>query len=159
MAIKDYTLTELKEMVLEQANAIKGLATAFDSTHGDEAYEEANRECGFELPETTDADKAKKIHWLIQRMRRWYLFQLWQQYSLLFQGGDMNAQQIAFNLMKLVEKMDQQFLDAKSAPETAALFLEAEVMFGYLPIVVGTGFIDDRLGQEAQTELDNRKTT
>jgi hypothetical protein len=158
MAIKDYTLTELKEMVLEQANAIKGLSTSFGSTQGDEAYEEANRECGFELPATDDADKAKKIHWLIMRMRRWYLFQLWQQYSLLFQGGDMNAQQIAFNLMKLVDKMDQQFVDAKSAPDTAALFIESDVMFGSLPIVLSPGFIEDRIGQEAQTELDNRKT-
>ena len=35
----DYTLSELKTLVLDQINQIKGLSTAFASTDSDEAYD------------------------------------------------------------------------------------------------------------------------
>jgi len=157
MAIKDYTIKELQSMILEQANNIKGLDIKFAPEHAVSAYEEAVMECGFEIPAESDNDRRKKMQWLILRMRRWFLWQLWQQYSLMFQGGDFNAQQIAFNLQKLVENLDKAFEAAKSAPETAALFIDAKTVFGTLPLVSGTGFAEDRIGQDSRIELDARR--
>lgn len=156
MAIKDYTLDELKSMVLTQVNAIKGLSDEFGTNYSDESYNEAVRECGFELPETDDVDKSKKYQWLIQRMRRWFLFQLWQQYILRFKAGDMEAQQLASNLEKIIKKLDEAFEAAKTAIDTAALFVDSDYIFG-TDLVVGPGFIDDRFGETHDDEITNRQ--
>lgn len=157
MATKDYTVSEIQTLVLDQSNNIKGIdSTAqFQPEQSVEAYDEACRECGFENPETTDADKLQKYHWLIQRMRHWYLWQLWQQYILRFKGGDMEAQQIVKNLEVIVNKMDKDFEAGKTAGTTAHLFNDAGTVFGEA-MVIGPGFIDDRLNEDTQEELDLR---
>lgn len=157
MATKDYTLAEIKELIREQANNIKGLSSSFLSSDSDAAYDEAVRECGFELPGTTDADKQLKYHWLILRMRRWYMWQLWQQYILRFKAGDMEAQQIVKNLQNIVDKMDKAFETGKTAEDAAHLFIDSDVVFG-TSMVIGAGFIDDRMCETTQDEIDARSS-
>lgn len=155
MAIKDYTQTELTYLVLTQANKIRGLRTEFEPEDSNSAYDEACRECGFELPATDDADKRLKYQWLIHRMRRWYIFQLWQQNVQFADNGDFKAQQIVKNCDRIVTKLDADFETAKTAEDSAHLFLDAGTVFG-VPLVVGTGFIEDRIGETTQDEIDNR---
>lgn len=147
MATKDYTESELKTLVLNQINNIKGLSANFTSTDADEAYDEAVRECGFEIPPTDDNDKLFKYQWLIQRQRRWYLSRLYEQYILRFDVGELKARQIAKNLSQVIQSLDEQFGAAKSDPNNAHVFYNAENIFGS-DIVISSGLIDDRIGQD-----------
>jgi hypothetical protein len=141
-----YTEAEIKDLVLRQINNIKGLQVQFDDAT--EAYDEAVRECGFPCPLSTDSDKEKKYQLLVQRMRRWFLWQLLQQYILKFQSGDARAQQIVENLERVINKLDKDFEAARSAYDTAGLLADA-AYFGN-DLVLTTGLIDDRIGQSAE---------
>lgn len=143
---KNYTEADLKTLVLDQVNNIKGLEAAFDPMQSEEAYDEAVMECGFSIPEITDVDKDRKYHWLIQRMRRWYLGRLLEQYNLRFDAGDLKAQQIVTNLLNTCNKYDSDFAIAKTDNATAHLFINAELGFSSQPLVLKPGFVDDRIG-------------
>lgn len=143
---KNYTEADLKVLVLNQINSVKGLEAAFDPMQSEEAYDEAVMECGFSTPEITDGDKDRKYHWLIQRMRRWFIGRLLEQYSLRFDAGDLKAQQIVDNLLKICTKNDADFVFAKSDNATAHLFLDATTGFSSSPMVLKPGFVDDRIG-------------
>ena len=144
---KNYTESEIKSLVLNQINGIKGLDAAFDSDDATEALDEAVRECGFEHPLNTDTDKDVKYNWLIQRMRRFYIGRLLERYILRFDAGDLKAQGIVKNLTDAINKMDDDFDKARSDEKTAHIFIDAEGLFGSDTVVVGPGFIDDRIGQ------------
>lgn len=141
-----YKEEDLKNSVLNQVNTIKGLQTVFTTPDADEAYNEAVRECGFICPVDSDTDKAKKYQWLLQRMRRWFLYQLYMQYILKFKSGDAEAQQIASNLQKAIDKLDKDFETAKA--NDAELFVDS-TYFGE-DLVLGTGLIEDRVGQQTE---------
>lgn len=147
MATKDYTEAEIKTLVLDQMNDIKGLSASFTSNDATEALDEAVRECGFEVPATTDADKLTKYQWLILRMRRFYLGRLYDQYILRFDAGELKAWQIAKNLSKTCKALDEQFGAVKSDPDNAHLFHNADTVFG-TDIVLLSGFVNDRAGQD-----------
>lgn len=148
MATPTYTATEIKQIVLEQVNKIKGIESEFDVTDSDNAYATACMECGFEVPESTDSDKDKKNYWLMHRMRTWYLKRLWEQYALRFKVGDIEAQQIAYALEKLCKKMDDEFATAKTSEESIHLFMESGDVFGSQPLLLDTGLVEDRIGQD-----------
>src|SRR4030042_1592093 len=99
-----YDTDSLQQLVLTQINTIKGLQSSFEQPAAEDAYDEAVRECGFPCPTSTEDDKEKKYQWLVQRMRRWFMWQLLQQYILKFKAGDMEAQQIVKNLDTIVAK-------------------------------------------------------
>lgn len=144
----DYTdLAALKTLILEQANKIKGLAVPFVSGEATEAYNTAKQECGFPFPVPTDEDNDRKCFWIKERMRRWFIATLWDQYTFRFDTSDMKSSQLVKNLMDRVVKLDEDFQKAKEDPALAALFIEASDIFGTKPLVIGTGFEDDRLGQ------------
>lgn len=143
----DYTLSELKTLVLDQINQIKGLSTAFVSTDSDEAYDWATMQCGFTIPDSTDTDKDKKFEWLIQRQRRWYMGRLRDIYSLRFDAGELRAGQIAKNLMTICETLDAAFNAAKNDAATASLFADSQAIFTD-DVVSGPGLVDDRFGQD-----------
>ena len=153
MATPTYIASEIKVLVLEQANKIKGLQILFDDTDADSAYVEACMECGFEVPLVDDVSKDKKNFWLLQRMKRWYLGQLWIQYSLRFDLGDIKAQSITKNLEILCGAMDKRFDAAKSAEDTAHLFSDATTTYGSDPIVIDTGLVEDRVGQSIEKRI------
>lgn len=150
MAIVEYTKEELKTLVTEQINKVTEITTKFTiEVEGEEAYNSAVRECGFEIPATDDADKALKYHWLIERMRRWFYGRILELRFLRFDAGELLASQVAKNLMAIIEKMDEQFSEAREAAETAALFVDADTYFGS-DVVIGPGLIDDRIGQPTE---------
>lgn len=149
MAVKDYTLTELKELILAQVNKVKGLDVPFDSVDSDEAYDSAVRDCGFELPLTTDEDKAQKYKWLAQRMGWWYFSKLLERYVFRFKTVDLEAQQLVGNLERLVKRYDEEFTKAKEDAKTTHLFIDADTQFG-IDIVVGPGFVDDRISESIE---------
>ena len=149
MAIKDYSLTELKELVLLQINKIKGLDIPFDSIDSDEAYDSAVRECGFELPETDDVDKAPKYRWLAHRMGSWYFSKLLERNIYKFKMGDLEANQLVGNLERLIKKYDEEFTKAKEDAGTTHLFMDADTAFGE-DMIVAPGFIEDRVGESIE---------
>jgi hypothetical protein len=147
MAVAEYTQEELQSLVTEQINKIPEVIVKFViETEGEEAYNSSVRECGFEIPVTSDADKAQKYHWLIERMRRWFYGRLLEQRFLRFDAGELLASKVAERLAAILKAMDDQFKEAKGAAETAALFVDADTQFGS-DIVIGPGLIDDRIGQ------------
>ena len=151
MATKNYTLSELKTLVLDQMNQIKGLEAPFGNTNADadNSYDEAVMQCGFEIPATTDADKDKKYFWLIQRIRRWYMGRLLEQYSLRFKAGDMEAQQIYLNIRSLCKDLDDAFQKARESETESYLFINADTSIDSA-IIVSPGFIEDRIGQSIE---------
>ena len=156
MALQDYTKTELETMVLAKINGIKGLSANFINDDATESYESAARECGFEVPETTDTDKGKKYNWLIERMKYWFLDHLLTRYILEFDKGEFKAEGIKKGLIKILSNMDKKFNAAKSDPANAALFLDSSDVFGDDLLVLPPGFIDDRIGQATSDEIDDR---
>ena len=156
MALKDYTKDDLETLVVVKINGIKGLDADYGVEEAREAYESAARECGFELPETTDTDKGKKYNWLIERMKYWFLDHLLTRYILEFDKGEFKAEGIKKGLIKILSNMDKKFNAAKSDPANAALFLDSSDVFGDDLLVLPPGFIDDRIGQATADEIDNR---
>jgi hypothetical protein len=146
----DYTVEEIKALVLDRINQIEGLKTTYTFIDADEAYEFATIECGFTHPESGDEDKDKKYRWLIQRMRRWYLGDLWERYILRFDVGDLAAQKIVENLKNICEKLDKDFEEAKASDDLGHLFATAADVFGSGASVIGTGLIEDRIGQPSE---------
>lgn len=150
MAPTTYTVAELKALVLGQINKIKGIAAVFANPDDDQSYDEAVRECGFEIPATDDDDLTIKYQWLIQRMRRWYIGQLYVQYVLQFEAGDLKAQQIVRNLERMLKTMDEQFGAAKADADLAHIFYNAATYFG-TDLVQDSGFVTDRIGQDTSS--------
>lgn len=140
-----YSVADLKTLVLNQVNGVKGMAASFPNA--DAAYDEAVRQCGFSNPEASDAAAEVKTDWLIQRMRRWFIEQLQIQYILRFDTGDLRSGQISRNLEKKIAAMDQAFSDAKNNDATAHLFIDASAFFGK-EMVMTSGFVDSKLGED-----------
>ena len=147
MATVTYTTQGLKLLVLTQINRIKGLSASFEAGDADASYDEAVRECGFENPVAGDADRDIKYQWLMQRMRRWYLARLHEQYILRFDISDMRAGQVERSLEKIVSKLDEAFAEARTAEATAHIFLSQEDVFGS-DLVVTSGFLDNAMGED-----------
>lgn len=158
MAITDYTDNELKRFVLGKINGIKGISPDFSASDSTESFNSAVRECGFGIPAATedDRDRAKKYHWIIERMKYWFLDLLLIRYSLEFDKGELKADGIKKGLIKILAGMDKKFKDAQSDPINAALFLDASDVFGSDLLVIPTGFIEDRIGQMTDTETEDR---
>lgn len=151
----DYTEAQIKALVLDQINNIKGLDNSFMPSDADEAYDWAVMQCGFSVPASTDTDKDTKYQWLIQRMRRWYMGRLRDMYSLRFDAGELRAGQIVKNLMSICEALDTDFKEAKDDPATAALFVDSQAVFDD-DMVIGPGFVDDRFGQDISVDMGLR---
>lgn len=153
MAHKTFTLDEIKNTVLDQINKIKGIGTKFVLPEASAAYDEATREIGFELPATSDPDVDIKYQWIIERMRRWFIFQLYNQHLLRFDVSDMRAGQLVKNLEKAVKTMDDRFSAARENEATAHIFIKAANVFGD-DMVLTSGFLENAMGKDL-THLGN----
>jgi hypothetical protein len=152
MALDTYTDQEIQDKVLERVNKIKGLSVDFDSDEAKDSYEEAVRECGFEVPTADDADKNMKQLWLMKRMHRFFMMRLFEQYSLRFSVDQMSADQIPKTLLNAIKYMDQEFEKAK---EVLDLFSSLTDVFGDSSFVFGPGFVTDRIGQDIETRVSD----
>jgi len=147
MSHKTFSLDQIKSLVLNQVNAVKGLSEKFTSGQAGEAYDEATREIGFELPAASDTDVEIKYQWIIERMRRWFLFQLYNQHILRFDISDLRAGQVVRNLEKAIKGMDDRFRSAREEQATAHLFMKAADVFGN-DMVLTSGFLENAMGKD-----------
>ncbi len=147
MAHKTYTTDDLKKLVMDQVNKVKGISASFGISEADEAYDQAVTEVGFETPVATDSDLDVKNLWLINRMRRWFISQLSLEYILRFDTGDLRASQLSKNLERMVTRLDEEFKAAKESEATAHIFIKASNVFGD-DLVLTSGFLEDGVGQD-----------
>jgi hypothetical protein len=148
MAITSYTESEIKALVLNWANSIKKLTITFTDSDSDEAYDSAVRDCGFEVPESDDEYLAFKNQWIIERQRYFYLRSVRDQHILFMDSGDLQFGGITERITKILNEMDKRFDEAKNSATTAHLFITPEMLFGEGAIVVDSGFVNDRMGQD-----------
>jgi hypothetical protein len=143
-----YTLDSLKELILRQANKIPGLSVDFDPQDADEAYATACQECSFSFPDDTDEDVDKKYLWIKKRMIRWFVEQVWNQRMALPTVGDLKTDALGRNLQRRLQKLDDEFKEAKEDPATSYLFVAAQDVFGDVSLVQGPGLEEDRIGED-----------
>lgn len=148
MALKYYTLSELKKLSLDSAQRYR---SAYVIDDADKAYNYAASACGYENPLLSDADYAARQYWLIEQMNLWFYKDIQKEYLTKFDVGDLKLGQVSRNLRDIVTTMETSFSNAKSASDTAYLFVNADDMFDN--IVVDSGLRDDPIGN------DYRETT
>lgn len=145
-----YTEATIKNLVMTQVGQIMKVDPPFSPEDADVAYQTAVRECGYIVPTSDDEDLDQRNHWLIERMRRWFIWNLVERHALFVSMGDVRTSSIPEQVMKIIKVLDDAFQAAKSDTTTAHLFIDAEVFFGS-PIVVASQFVDDRVGQDQTT--------
>lgn len=151
---KIYTADELKLMLLEEVNKVLKLDKSFTLADADVAYDEACRECGFSLPsDSTDASSDTMNQWLIQRMRRYFMYQLRNKHLLLIDNSDIKVGGIVERMTKILAEMDDKFAAARMDAMTSGLFVNASDVYGLDSVVVSSGFIEDRVGQDKASYL------
>ncbi len=143
MALKYYTLSELKQLSLDGAQRYRSAYTIDDA---DTAYNYAASSCGYENPLSSDADYAAKQYWLIEQMHLWFYKDIQKEYLTKFDVGDLKLGQVSRNLRDIVKALESSFQEAKSASDTAYLFMDAGEMFDN--VVVGSGLMDDIIGND-----------
>lgn len=149
MSITYHTLAELKQLALDTANAI-GLATAYVSADADNAYNYATARCGFENPDSADADYYLKQHWLLEGMNLCFLYDVQRKYLLKFDVGDLRLGQISRMVRDMLQEREAALEKAKASSATAHLFVDAATYFGTM--VVKSGIVDDAIGQSIDAE-------
>lgn len=143
MSIKYYTLTELKQLALDDAN-LMGVTTY---TSADDAYNYASARCGYENPASlSDTDYYLQQHWLLVTMKLYFLNDAKQRYRLKFDVGDLKLGQVNRELRADIEALEKSFEEAKIDSKTAHIFINAVEYFGQ--VVLPSGIIDDAIGQD-----------
>lgn len=115
------------ELITIVTRKMKDLASEFDDDDYADAVDDAERDCGWSLPQST----AFKIKWLKNRTKRHLFFLLLTgKYAKGFQYESVHLDNRFNHFQSLVEKMDKDFEDAieKNAAEFADV--SATHMFG-----------------------------
>ena len=118
------TQDELVEQLKEE---VKGLSSSLsDPTDYDNAVDDAEREIGWTLPQTTDFH----IFWLKERAKRHLLFYLLTESAKKFKIQDINLQHRFQHYKALIEKMDKSFESVQESRPEEFANVSAFKMFG-----------------------------
>lgn len=97
------TREELVEALMIE---IKGLSSKIEESNDvEKAIDHAQRETGWELPQTADF----KVEWLLNRAKRHLFFMLWTESAHKFKFESINLQHRFLHYKQLIEFMDQEF--------------------------------------------------
>lgn len=149
MAAKFYALAELKQLALDSANAI-GLTTPYEPIDADKSYDSAVSFCGYENPNSSDADYLLKQRFLLEAMQLYFLKDVQRKYLLKFDVGDLKLGQVSREIREMIKDMSASLVNARDNPATAALFINAAEYFGQL--VAAPGISDDAIGQSVKPD-------
>jgi hypothetical protein len=151
VAVKYYTLAQLKELALEGAR-IFGLSTGtYSITDAEKAYDYAVARCGFENPLQSDDDYLKKQHWLLEMMNLYFWRDVHKRSLLKPDVGDAKLGQIFRGARDAIKDIEAAFEKSRAAEDTAHIFVEATDHFGVT--VRGSGITEDAIGQNIDPEI------
>lgn len=149
MTAKYYTLSEIKQLALDNANVI-GLTTQYLFNDSTNAYNYAVGLCGFENPDSSDVNYIYKQSILLDAMQLYFLKDVQKKYLLKFDVGDLKLGQVSRVVMEMIKDVSDSLAKAKDNPATAALFLNASSYFG--TVVYKPGIADDAIGQSVNPD-------
>jgi len=137
---------ELEEILVLELKGLSSKVTSNDLTN---AVNNAQRDTGWALPQTTDF----RVQWLKERTKRWVFFFLWSESAHKFKFEQINLQHRFDHYERLIKYMDQLFENAKL--ENIAEFAGASAyeMFG---TKIEAGFQYDDLGNDTTYSNNNR---
>lgn len=149
MATTTYTVSSLKTYVKTEMNDIDGLSDFADSDLNN-AYDEAIRECNFEVPTSTDSYKDIKNTCLINRMMRFLFRKAYMRHVLRFDVKEMKAGQIVNNLWGkagVISRLDEEFENYKVGTYAYLFIADIDKVFA-TDSVAPSGFKYDDLGMD-----------
>lgn len=155
MATTTYTVSSLKTYVKTEMNDIDGLSDFTDSDLNN-AYDEAIRECNFEVPTSTDSYKDIKNTCLINRMMRFLFRKAYMRHVLRFDVKEMKAGQIVNNLWGkagVISKLDEEFENYRVGAYAYLFIADIDKVFA-TDSVVPSGFKYDDLGMDTSEYVD-----
>lgn len=149
MATTTYTVSSLKTYVKTEMNDIDGLSDFADSDLNN-AYDEAIRECNFEVPTSTDSYKDIKNTCLINRIMRFLFRKAYMRHVLRFDVKEMKAGQIVNNLWGkagVISRLDEEFENYKVGTYAYLFIADIDKVFA-TDSVAPSGFKYDDLGMD-----------
>lgn len=120
--------------------------SAFNASDATEAFDSAIRETGYSLPVVDDDDIDIKNDWLMKRMGYWFYYHIRQRFLLLIETGDLKGSGITDRLTKILTEEDVKFEKVKM--QYPNIFVNAGISFGGLELVIPSGFIENRIGED-----------
>lgn len=156
MATTTYTVSSLKTYVKTEMNDIDGLSDFTDSDLNN-AYDEAIRECNFEVPTSTDSYKDIKNTCLINRMMRFLFRKAYMRHVLRFDVKEMKAGQIVNNLWGkagVISRLDEEFENYRVGAYAYLFIADIDKVF-VTDSVVPSGFKYDDLGMDTSEYIDD----
>lgn len=157
MATSTYTVSSLTTYVKTEMNDIDGLAD-FTDTDLTNAYDEAIRECNFEVPLSTDTYKDIKNTCLINRMFRFLFRKAYMRHILKFDVKDMKAGQLVNNLWGksgIISKLDEEFEQYRIGPYAYLFIANVSKIFA-TDSVIPSKFKYDRFGMDTTEYVDEK---
>lgn len=115
------------DLIAVSRQEIKGLSAYFEVSDYSNAVDEAERDTGWTLPQTT----AFKIKWLKQRTKRHLLSFLQLEAAYKFQYKQIHQEHRFKHLTVILESMDKDFVDAQEESPHEFADVSAYEMFGH----------------------------
>lgn len=141
---------ELKDLILLNG---KRMSSEYMDPDTNRAYEYSVRRCGFENPAESDDDYTIKQHWLIEISNLYFYYDQLRLNTPKFDVEGLKLSQVARGLRELIKDIETAFVEVKEGVEHAHIFIDASAHFG-TSMVVGSGLVDDAVGQDYRTEDD-----
>lgn len=151
MAIKYYTLPELKQLALDSANTI-GTATEYDYLQVEKAYAYACARCGYENPADTDTDYYVKQRWLVEMMSLFFYYDIQNKYLLKFTLGDLRLGDVSKVVRDIIKAKEDGFIYASTKDTSSMHLLSGSSSSTFGTLVYSNGLVDDIMGQPMTTE-------
>lgn len=139
------TASELITLVTQELKSLSDKLVTVDYTN---AVSNAERDCGWALPQTTDF----RIKWLKQRTIRSLMNMLWIESAARFRVDTIYLQQSFSHYGKIINAMDEEFEAIKI--EASSEFTDAE-SYDQFGSVISAGFSRNALGQDTTYRDDN----
>ena len=132
------------EMTTALMAELKGLSSNFVADDYANAISEAERET-WSLPVTSSF----RILWFKHRAKRHLFFFLWTEYIDKIRHKETHFQQRFEHLQKMIEKMDEDFLQSQKDNPSEFADVDAHEMFG---TYIRSGFRYDNVGRDVTYE-------
>lgn len=142
-------MTTEAELIVIIERELMDLASNFDADNYADAVDDAERDCGFTLPQSTSF----KVKWLKERTKR-HLFNylLTGQFAESFQYKQAHLEHQFDHFLTLIKKMDDEFQTAITENAFEFAGVSASQMFG---TKIDAGFQYNEVGEETTYTDDN----
>jgi len=139
-------MTESELIVLLQAE-LKGLAAQFEDADYANAADDAERDCGWTLPVTTDF----KIKWIKERAKRHLFFYLLTESAHKFKYKQISLNHRFDHYSKLIDRMDEEFKEIMESYVDEFAGVSISHLFGHK---IDAGYAYDIDGRDITYDAD-----